>query len=201
MHVNCPSCGEHFPIVAGFAEADGKRLAALLAEMEPVLGRAVLGYLRLFKPARQALRTARAVKLVAELDALVRAGSVCRDERGGVRRPATPAMWAEGIEQMLAKQAQLTLPLANHHYLRAIVYGIADGADAAAERQREADARAGRRRDGASASSDAGVGNRRKALLEALSVIQGDLALGLIDEAEAEQRRTAARAKHGGQAA
>ena len=81
MHVTCPSCHEPFPIVAGFLEADGKRLAALLAEMEPVLGRAVLAYLRLFKPAKQGLRTTRAVKLVAELDAMVREGSVTRDER------------------------------------------------------------------------------------------------------------------------
>lgn len=138
MRVHCPCCGEDFPLDAGFLEADGKRLAALLAAMTPDLGRAVIGYLRLFKPAKQGLRTARAVKLVVELNALVEAGDVCRDERGGVRRPAMPPLWSRGIEQMLQTSDKLTLPLANHHYLRAIVYGLADAADAQAERDREA---------------------------------------------------------------
>lgn len=145
MRVTCPNCGEGYPIDAGFADDDGKRLAALFADMEPVLGRAVLSYLRLFKPGKTALRTVRAVKIVEELLVLVRAGTVCRDERGGVRRPAPPAVWAAGIEQLLAAPGKLTLPLSNHHYLRAVVYGIADQVDAASERQREATARAGRR--------------------------------------------------------
>lgn len=146
MRVTCPCCDVDFPVEAGFVEADGKRLAALLAEFEPTLGRAVLAYLRLFKPPKTALRTARAVRLVQELDALVRAGTVCRDERTGVRRPATPAMWAAGIEQMLQNRATLALPLDGHNYLRAVVFGLADAADAQVERAREADTRAGRHR-------------------------------------------------------
>lgn len=130
-------------------DADGKRLAAIFAAMEPVLGRATISYLRLFKPAKTALRTARAVKIVAELDALVRNGSVCRDERGGMRRPTTPALWAAGIEQILSSPPH-GLPLANHHYLRAIVFGLADQADAVAERARETVVRSGTHRVGPS---------------------------------------------------
>lgn len=184
MHVTCPCCHEPFPIAAGFLDADGKRLAALLAEMEPALGRAVLGYLRLFKPTKQGLRTSRAVKLVAELDALVREGSVCRDERAGVRRDATPAMWAEGIDQLVQQAGRLTLPLTNHHYLRAIVYGIADGADAAAERQHEADKRAGRHLDERAAPANGG----RMARQEAIGRLVADFNLGLVDQAEFDRR-------------
>lgn len=126
-------------------DADGKRLAAIFAAMEPVLGRATIGYLRLFKPPKTALRTARALKIVADLDAMVRVGTVCRDERGGLRRPATPATWAAGIEQILASPPS-GLPLSNHNYLRATVYGLADQADAVAERARETVARAGQHR-------------------------------------------------------
>lgn len=186
MHVTCPSCHEAFPIAAGFLEADGKRLAALLAEMEPVLGRAVLSYLRLFKPAKQGLRTSKAVKLVAELDALVREGSVCRDERTSARRAATAAMWAQGIEQMLQQTERLTLPLANHHYLRAIVYGIADQADAASERQREADKRAGRHLAPASVGADAA--SQRMARQEAVGRLIADFNLKLIDQVEFDRR-------------
>ncbi len=60
MRITCPNCCESYPIDAGFADDDGKRLAALFAGMEPVLGRAVIGYLRLFRPAKTALRTVRA---------------------------------------------------------------------------------------------------------------------------------------------
>lgn len=155
MHVTCPSCNESFPLVAGFLEPDGKRFGMLLAGMEPALGRATVEYLALFTPARQKLRLAKAVKLVAALDALVRDGTVCRDERVGVRRQATAAQWAAGIEQMIEQRGRLTLPLANHHYLRAIVYGIADQAGAAAEQAREAAARSGRRAVGPSPPSAA----------------------------------------------
>ena len=126
-------------------DADGKRLAALLAGMDATLGRAVVGYLRLFKPAKTALRTARAAKIVAELDALVRIGQVCADERGGVRRPATAATWAAGIEQILAAPPT-GLPLTGHGYLRKIVFGLADQADARAERSQHDTMRAGHHR-------------------------------------------------------
>lgn len=199
MHVTCPSCNDSFPIVAGFLEGDGKRFGMALAGMEPALGRAVVEYLALFTPTKQKLRLARAVKLVTALDALVREGTVCRDERGGVRRPATAAHWVAGIEQMLEQRARLTLPLANHHYLRAIVYGLADQADAQAERQREADKKAGRHlQAGSSAGAvDTTAGARRMAFVEAMGRIDSDQVLKLIDATEAEQRRVAVREKYG----
>lgn len=138
MKITCPSCGTEFPVEAGLLEADGKRLGAILADLEPVLARAALAYLRLFKPASTALRTVRAIKLLQELLSLIRTGTVSRDERGNVQRPATPAMWIAGIEQMLTQTAGLDLPLGSHVYLRKVVYGLADQADAVAERARNA---------------------------------------------------------------
>ncbi len=126
MRVQCPCCGEQFPLEAGFLDDEGKRLAAQFADIEPRLGRAVLGYLRLFSPAKRGLRTTRAIKLVEELMALVKTGSVTRDARTAESKSATPAMWAAGIDQMLAQRERLTLPLDTHHYLRAVVYGIAN---------------------------------------------------------------------------
>ncbi len=146
MQLTCPTCAAEFPLDAGFIDSDGKRLAALFAAMEPVLGRAALTYLRLFKPPKNALRAARAAKIVQQLVALVDAGTVCRDERGGVRRQATHAMWAAGIDQMLDGKHKLELPLANHNYLRAVVFGLADQADADMERKMEMQMRAGNHR-------------------------------------------------------
>lgn len=195
MHVTCPSCNESFPIVAGFLEPDGKRFGMLLAGMEPALGRAVLEYLALFTPGKQKLRLTKAVKLVADLDAMVKTGTVCRDERVGVRRQASMSQWVAGIEQMLEKRGTLTLPLANHHYLRSVVFGIADQADAVAERKRETDARTGRQRD-AEPSNDGH--QRRLQLNDALHRIRADLELGIIDQAQAEARQLEARRTYGG---
>jgi len=144
MRATCPECGAQAHVAAFFVEDDGKRLAMTVAGMSPELGRATIAYLGLFKPLKTSLRMARAAKIAAEVADLVVAGNVCRDERNGVRRPASQGMWALGMEQMLAQRASLSLPLESHGYLRAVVFGLADKADAAEERQREADTRAGR---------------------------------------------------------
>lgn len=196
MHVTCPSCNDSFPIAAGFLEPDGKRFGMLLAGMEPALGRAVVEYLALFTPAKQKLRLVKAVKLVAALDALVREGSVCRDERAGARRPATSAHWVAGIEKMLEQRAKLTLPLGNHHYLRAIVYGIADQADAAGERAREAAIRTGRRPVGPSPTSVAA-----DPLKEQLLYVDKMHEYGKLNDEEWDAERAKAFAKYGKAAA
>lgn len=145
MHAACPHCAFAAEIEAFFAEADGKRLAAIVADLPPDCARALLRYLRLFRPAKQGLRMARAVKLASEVRALIERGVVARDERTGVHRPTSPAMWAEAMETMLDQRQKLTLPLEGHGYLRAVVFALADKADAQAERQRENEARQGRR--------------------------------------------------------
>jgi len=132
------------------------------------------------------------VKLTQALVALVNAGTVCRDERGGVRRAATAEVWAQGIEAMLAWRAHLSLPLENHNYLREVVFGLADKLDAQAERQREEDARAGRSR---------GVGVSGQAAPETplqtqLMWIARQEDLGLMNQDEADQARREAREKY-----
>jgi len=193
MRATCPDCGADGHVSAFFVEADGKRLAAVLAGMAPDLGRATIGYLGLFKPGKTALRLPRAVKLAEELRVLAEAGTVTNDERGGVRRPCSPATWAAGIEQMLAQRASLTLPLKNHNYLRAIVFGLADQADAAAERQRETNARAGKHLASGSGKPDGG----ESPLVAQLAWINQMVERNGFTPEEAEAERAAARAKYG----
>lgn len=178
MQLQCPCCGEQFPFESGFADADGKKLAALFAGLDPKLGRAVLNYLRLFSPAKRGLRTTKAIRLVEELLDLVNAGTVQRDARTNDAKPAPPRLWAAGIEQMVTTRDRLQLPLENHNYLRAVVWGIAsDPAQATAA----APAKPGKH---------VTVG---QALQEAIGRIDADLRLGLIDEEEAERRKSALR--------
>lgn len=178
MQIQCPCCGENFPFEAGFADADGKQLAALFAKLDPKLGRAVLNYLRLFSPAKRGLRMTRAIRLVEELLALVEAGQVQRDARTTESKPAPSRVWAAGIEQMVTGRDRLQLPLENHNYLRAVVWGIAsDPVQTAAVTP----ARPGKQ-------ISAG-----QAIQEAIGRIEADRRLGLINEEEAERRKQAAR--------
>ncbi|NII74228.1 hypothetical protein FHW84_002813 [Dyella sp. SG562] len=196
MHLTCPSCSDSFPIAAGFLEPDGKRFGMQLAGMEPALGRAVIEYLALFSPAKQRLRLSKAVRLVAELDALVKEGSVCRDDRAGMRRPCSTSQWVNGIEQMLEKRSALTLPLANHNYLRSVVFGLAEQAGAQAEIRREADARAGR-----PPSRGTGVSPpqpREDPLQNELAYLDQLHSYGQLSDAEYDEKRAAAYLKFGG---
>jgi hypothetical protein len=142
----CPSCGFSGEIEAFLVDPEARRAIARAAALEPAIGKLVGPYLRLFANGKRGVQLRRAVALIDELAALVDAGEVCRDERVGVRRPASPTMWATGMEQMIGQPP--SGPLKNHHYLRAIVFGLADSADAQAERAREQSARAGRRVSG-----------------------------------------------------
>lgn len=179
MRVTCPCCDAEFPIESAFADDDGKRLAAALVALDAELARATLRYLRLFKPAKSALRSARAARLVQELADLVSPGTVCRDERGGVRRPAPPALWTAGIEQMLANRATLTVPLDGHNYLRAVVFGLADRADAKAEQQQEQSRRAPSRK----ASGPSPMRPIEDPLQATLKWLASQRHLGVIDDA------------------
>lgn len=190
MQLCCPVCSTEFPLEAGLIEGDGKRLAAVLAELEPAVGRALIGYLRLFKPPKTALRSVRAVKLAREVADLVAAGDVSRDERTGVRRPASAGLWAAGMEQMAQQRDRLSLPLESHGYLRAVVFGLADQADARAEQQREEQARRGAGRPERKAPSET-------PLERELNFIAHQLGVGWITAEEAEAKRAEARAKHG----
>ncbi len=146
LRATCPSCGCQGDIAAFLVEDDAKRVIAKLAVVDARLGRAVVDYLPLFKPAKTALRLPRVLRLVDELLALVATGTVCKDERSSARRKATPAAWIAGIEHLLAQRERLSLPLVNHHYLRAVVFGLAEQLNAQAEQQVETDRRAGKHR-------------------------------------------------------
>jgi hypothetical protein len=189
MRVCCPVCDTEFPVEAGFAEADGKRLAAVLAGLDGVLGRTLLGYLRLWKPAKTQLRVAKAVKIAQEVAALVDTGEV---RRGGIGRPATSIMWAAGIEQMLGSRDKLRLPLTSHGYLIEVVFGMADRVDAAQERSQEQNLRKGDRRE----APPPAAASKLQSELEAIDQFER---LGGLTPEEADRRRNEAREKYGAQ--
>jgi hypothetical protein len=179
-------------------EGDAKRLGAVLADMEPPVARAAMAYLRLFKPPKTALRLTRATKLLQEIVALIDEGTVCRDERSGVRRPAPAVIWVAGIEQMLQQAERLTLPLGGHCYLREVVYGLADKADAIAEREREQALRDRARPEDGSATHKTGRTTPSQ-LDNELAFLRQMHEYGKLDDAAYDRRVSDARLRYGDQ--
>lgn len=116
-------------------EDNGQALAQLLALTVP-LPKLVLQYLRCFKPAKNRLSHSRAVALLSELLPDMQRGVMTR---AGREWAAPVAAWKAGIERVLELRdaGKLTLPLKSHGYLLEIMVGLADKAEAQAERDTE----------------------------------------------------------------
>lgn len=117
-------------------ENDQRALARLIAVSVPMGGR-VLQYCTLFTPPKTRLTAAKKIKLVLQLlPDLERQALTWRGREWVAPLP----LWAQAIDQMLAARdaGRLDLPMKGHAYLHAIVAGMADKAEGAAEAQSEA---------------------------------------------------------------
>jgi hypothetical protein len=99
MKVVCPCCGVDFPIDAGLNDADARRFAALMGELQPAVARLMPAYLRLHKPLKQGLRWSRMVSLLNDLAAEIKAAQVTH---GGITYAAPADLWSACIEKVLA---------------------------------------------------------------------------------------------------
>ncbi|MGO1000871.1 hypothetical protein [Lysobacter sp. CA196] len=196
VQMTCPCCFTEFPVEAGLAEADGKRLAAALGVLNPDLVRALFSYLRLHKPAQRALSQHKALNLANEFTEWVTSGEV---RRNGVSRPAPLAIWSQAIEQMSEGRANLRLPLKGHGYLLEVVFALADRADAEQERTREQRTREGRHLESSTPRNHDGSDDteRREAFQNVIYDITHRLRFEQITEDEAKRLRDEARKKYG----
>ena len=137
MILTCPSCGATASAAAWENDmAARETLQAMLALPAPV-GKAILGYMGLFRPVQRALSWRKAKRIVDDLAALIAPGHV--QLQGKPARPCPPVLWAMAMEQM-AWRGDLQRPMKNHNYLRQIVWQLADQADAGREQaQRRAE--------------------------------------------------------------
>ncbi|MCT8831474.1 hypothetical protein KZ432_00890 [Glaesserella parasuis] len=118
MKVKCSACGAVHSLDALVAnEAASQALnAALLINGE--LGRALISYLGLFRPAKSSLTFERVATILNELSPMITAGKIQRDGR---EFSAPPEVWIYGINQMLASRQTLKLPMKSHGYLLEII--------------------------------------------------------------------------------
>lgn len=140
--LSCPACGAELDIAVLFAhQADHQALARLIAVSVP-LGARVMQYIGLHTPAKQRLTAAKKIKLLMQLLPDLERQAVTRNGREWA---APLALWAQAIDSMLASRdaGRLDLPLKGHGYLYAVLQGLADKLEGAAEAKAEANKRTG----------------------------------------------------------
>lgn len=140
MKLSCPACGAvaSLDVLIGH---EGSRDAVMAALALPApLGKALVQYIALFRPAQRNLSMDRLANLLAELQPMIEAARI---ERGGRILSAPQDYWKCALEEMVSKRDKLTLPLKSHGYLLAIIEGYNQKAEGKAEQSRE-DQRAGR---------------------------------------------------------
>lgn len=129
----CSRCGFKAPIICFLDAAQDSQMVQLFTQMPNELQKPFWRYLTLFRPASGcAMQQSKVERLTREFLSLVSRGYI--SEKGKVDRHCPPAIWAMGMERMQEQAATLALPMKNHNYLRAIVYQLADQADANRER-------------------------------------------------------------------
>lgn len=136
MRLSCPSCGAAMSLDVLITN-DGARDAVMSAMALPApLGKLLVQYMSLFRPAQRQLSFDRVASLLGELAPLIEAGRVTRNGRSWA---APHEYWKAAMEEILAKRDKLALPLKSHGYLLEIIVGFANKAESTAETKREQD--------------------------------------------------------------
>lgn len=91
--------------------------------MPAPLAKRLMSYLSLFNPPKRKRLTVERINAI--LEELVDPITQQQCTHGGVTVVAPHATWAKAIDQMLAPDAGLRLPLRSHGYLFAVVHGLA----------------------------------------------------------------------------
>jgi hypothetical protein len=119
MNCKCPSCGASGSLELFLGGDDNAKAIMAALELSPI-GKPVLNYLCLFRPAKGKLSPARFAKLLGELSPLI---AQQRIERNGVVYDAPQAVWAVAIDKILTMRdaGKLATPLKTHGYLFEII--------------------------------------------------------------------------------
>jgi hypothetical protein len=135
MKASCPACGATFSLDTLLGN-EGARDAVMAALAMPApIGKLLVQYLGLFRPAQRQLSFDRVANLLNELLPMISAACI---ERNGRTWSAPQDYWKQALEEMLGKRDNLTLPLKSHGYLLAIIEGYSSKAEARQESQNEA---------------------------------------------------------------
>ncbi len=136
MRASCPACGAEMTLDAMIAFEAAREAVRVALLLPSPLGKLLIQYLALFRPAKRQLSWERVASLLQELATPLAEAKL---ERSGRLWPAPLGYWEMALTEMLAKRDKLTLPLKSHGYLYEIVAGIANKAESRTEVKREQD--------------------------------------------------------------
>lgn len=128
MKLKCPACGALASLDI-LLTTEGAREAILLAMQFPApLGKRLIQYLALFRPATRELSFDRVASLLNEILPDIQSGKI---RRAGRDWSLLQDYWLLAIDTVLAARdaGRLTLPLKGHGYLYEVLVGIADKAE------------------------------------------------------------------------
>lgn len=140
----CPSCATEIGLDAFMRLAvNDEQMRGLVADLVAIslpMSADVLRYLRLFKPAKQALKTETVRRVLAELAPAIKSGQI--EARGRLWACGADG-WRAGFAAVFAAAdaGKLKTPLAGNAYLFGVLANMADQLEAKAETQREAERR------------------------------------------------------------
>ena len=126
MQIRCPSCGAEMSLET-VIDNDAAAQALVLALSFTPLGKLIVRYLAMFRPAKSKLSWPRVVTLLGELMPMIESQRI---ERNGTLYEAPHEVWCKAIEQMLAARDMGTLqtPLKSHGYLLEVIVSTASKA-------------------------------------------------------------------------
>lgn len=134
MRLTCPACGGIMSLDVALGN-EGAREAIMLALQLPApLGKILIQYVAMFRPATRQLSFDRVASLLGELQPMIEAAKI---ERHGRVWPAPYDYWKTALEDILSKRDKLQLPLKSHGYLLEIITGYANKAESKEESKRE----------------------------------------------------------------
>ena len=124
MEIRCPSCGAQMSLDT-IIDNDAAAQALQLALSITPLGKMLVRYIALFRPASRKLSWSRVAALLGELMPAIEAQRI---ERDGKVYDAPHDVWCAAIEQMLVARdnGKLQLPMKSHGYLFEII--VTEGA-------------------------------------------------------------------------
>lgn len=136
MKLRCPSCGHAAGMIEFSNEESARQAVYLASDLPKPLGRLVMRYVGLFRPAARSLSWDRTLKLMQQIKVDIDAGRI---ERHGRIWPAPEGLWHKAITSVLekAETQTLTLPLKNHGYLYEIISAEQNAIEAHHEQKKE----------------------------------------------------------------
>ncbi len=130
MRMTCQSCGAVISLDAALGHEGAREAVQIALALPAPLGKLLIQYVGMFRPAQRQLSMDRLASLLGELLEMIDAARI---ERNGRSYSAPQDYWRSALETMLAGRDKLTLPLKSHGYLLEIIATAADRAEAKQE--------------------------------------------------------------------